>query len=333
LIILASAALTAIGLAKVGSIDTLVSSVPQDFWMLFRPASDATYPWHAILLGYPVLGIWFWCTDQTIVQRVLGGRNLREGQYGAIFASAMKIITPLIFFVPGIICRVLHPGLEKADQAYMVMVTQHLPIGMVGLIIAVLIAALVTTLDAGLNSFSTVFTLNVYHRHLRKAATDKEIRRTGQITTGIVGLLGILCAIALGQVRMNLFELGQSMISFLAPSMAAVFLVGVLWRRATSAAALSVLIAGNIVSIAIGVCYLSKWPVDFSHTHFLLLSFYLFVTMCLVMFVVSMFTPPQKQKLPSLAETYRQLGAQNRMAWLLWALIAICMAGMYLFFN
>ena len=174
LIILASVILTVVGFVKIGSVEALIKSVPADYWTLFRPTNDSVYPWHAILLGYPVLGIWFWCTDQTIVQRVLGGKDLKQGQYGTIFAGYLKIFTPLIFFLPGIMCKILHPDLASSDEAYMTMVVNYLPTGLVGLVVAVLIAALISTIDSGLNSLSTVFTLDIYLKKYKPDANVKE---------------------------------------------------------------------------------------------------------------------------------------------------------------
>ena len=126
LMIVASTALTIIALVKVGGIGELAQAVPEENWLLFRPADDPKFPWPAIVLGYPTIAVWFWCTDQTIVQRVLGGRDLRQGQLGSAFAGYLKILTPLIFFMPGILCKVLHPDLASENEAYMKM-GYHLP--------------------------------------------------------------------------------------------------------------------------------------------------------------------------------------------------------------
>ena len=267
LMILGSAALTLIGLWKVGGVAVLVDKVPADYWQLFRPANDLTYPWHAMLLGYPVMGIWFWCTDQTIVQRVLGARDVRQGQLGAVFAGFLKILTPLIFIVPGIVCYALYPNLENADKtAFMKMVTTCLDpetvgmSGMIGLIVAVLIAAVISTIDSGLNSFSTIFTLDIYARRFRPDATETELKWLGRIVTIAVACVAIVFALVIGTVEATLFDLLQSIIAFIAPPMAAVFTIGVLWRRATAKAAITALLVGSAVSISVGVCQLAKWP-------------------------------------------------------------------------
>ena len=335
LMIGASAALTIIGLYKVGSLDKLINSVPSDYWLLFRPAGDPEYPWHAILLGYPVMGIWFWCTDQTIVQRVLGARDIRQGQLGSIFAGFLKVIAPLIFFLPGILCKVLHPDLADPEMAYVTMVEQYMPIGMVGLIIAVLIAALISTLDSGLNSLSTVFTLDIYLKK-RPDATAKERIWLGRVVTVAAALIGIFFAFALRSiVDMNLFSMLQALLAFLAPPLAVVFLLGVIWKRATSRAALVTLIVGCISSVSIGVCYLAKWPSADFYPHFLLLSFYIFAALAVLMVVVSLFTeaPDPAKALSSLKDAYGKGEKSSKLVWILWGVLAAVMVVIYLIFN
>jgi SSS family solute:Na+ symporter len=331
--LIASAILAVVGLIKVGGIQPLVDAVPADYWRLFRDTDDPTYPWHAIVLGYPVLGVWFWCTDQTIVQRVLGAKNMAHGQRGALFAAFVKVPTPFIFFVPGILCCVLFPGLEDPDQAYMTMVTRLLPSGMVGLVVAVLIAALISTIDSGLNSFSTVFTLDIYHTKIRPQATTRETIWVGRILTVAAGVIAILCALAMQMAGKDLFELLQSIIAYFAPPMAAVFLVGTLWRRATSTAALTTLILGTVVSLSAGACQLCKYPSEEFWPHFLLLSFYLFAALTVLMIVVSLCTEKQPEKrLPTLRESYAQ-GQSPKTLWRWWGVLAAIMGGVYIFFN
>ncbi len=337
LMIIASAALTIIGFVKVGGFENLVESVPKDYWTLFRPAGDETYPWPAIILGYPVLGIWFWCTDQTIVQRALGGKNVTQGQLGAVFAGFLKIFTPMIFFLPGILCKILHPDLPDQDQAYMTMVTNYLPAGMVGLIIAVLIAALISTVDSGLNSLSTVFTLDIYKRNFRPDATPKETKYIGRVVTVIGAAVSVGLALALDQVEgMDLFSLLQSLISFLAPSMAAVFLIGVLWKKATSTGAFYTLLFGTITSLGIGGCYLANYPSEGFWPHFMLLAFYLFVALSLFFVVLSLLTQKvcKNKPLPTLKDTYKNMDmTSNKKVWSLWIILAVIMVAVYIIFQ
>ncbi|MHC4122037.1 MAG: sodium:solute symporter family transporter [Planctomycetota bacterium] len=336
LMIVVSAALTIVGLVKVGSIGNLIDSVPGgDFWKLFRPASDTDYPWHAVILGYPVIGIWFWCTDQTIVQRVLGGRNIRQSQLGTVFAGFLKILTPLIFFVPGILCRALHPGLDDPDKAYMTMVANYLPVGIVGLIVAVLIAALVSTVDSGLNSLSTVFTLDIYVKKFKPDASQKQVVRVGRLVTLVAAVFAVFFSLLISSIKdMDLFSLLQSIIGYLAPPMAAVFLIGVLWKRATSTAALATLILGSFSSIFIAICDFVNWPSKEFWPHFLLMSFYIFAGLCVFMVLLSLYTKKPEKSLPSLKEAYLQLeDYSSKVIWRWWIVLAVIMVALYVFFQ
>jgi len=335
IMILGAAALTVIGLVHVGSLDALLAGVPPDRWRLIRPAADPEFPWPAMFLGYPVMGVWFWCTDQTIVQRVLGAKDLRQGQLGTVFMGFLKILPPFIFILPGILCFVLHPHLLNQDQAFATMVTNYLPVGMVGLIIVVLVAAAISTVAGGLNSFSTLFTLDIYVKKFRPAATQKEIRWLGQISTIVAAALSIACALAMGSFGKDLFNLIQAIIGFVAPPMAAVFVVGILWKRATAKAAIWTLVAGSLVSISVGLCHMTDWPSKTFWPHYLLLSFYLFVGICAFMIVVSLATrkSPVEEDLPTLRETYAVQGGQSRLLWILWGILAAIMVGIYALFE
>jgi len=334
LMIIASAILTIVAFFKAGGFEKIIQTVPPDYWQLFRPASDSTFPWPAIVLGYPVLGTWFWCTDQTIVQRVLGAKNKRQGQLGAVFAGFLKILTPLIFYIPGILCFVLYPNLENSDYAYMTLMTRLLPVGMVGLIVAVLIAALISTIDSALNSFSTIFTLDIYCKKIHPRADQKEIRWIGRVMTFFIGILSVFIALSMESVGRDLFNLLQGIIAFFAPPMAAVFLVGVLWRKATSKSAFFTLVFGSIISLSIGVCQFKNYPNENFWPHYLLLSFYLFLGLVVFMVGFSLFSQREAtpSPLPTLKETYRGK-ERSKNIWILWGGLAFIMALIYIIFN
>jgi SSS family solute:Na+ symporter len=333
LMIAASILLTILAFSKTG-LNNILHSVPADYWRLFRPANDSTFPWTAIVLGYPVLGIWFWCTDQTIVQRVLAARNKRQGQLGVLFLGYLKIITPLMFYIPGILCFVLYPNLETSDQAYLTLVTGLLPVGMVGLIIAVLIAALISTIDSALNSFSTIFTLDIYCKKFRPQADQREIRWIGRAMTLFIAVISVLIAISMESVGRDLFNLLQGIIAFFAPPMAAVFLIGVLWRKATSTAAFLTLVIGSIVSLSIGFCQFKNIPYEGYWPHYLLLSFYLFAGLSAFMIGISLLTQKNSKPspLPTLKDTYAG-EHESKLIWILWGILAVIMAIIYLIFN
>jgi len=216
------------------------------------------------------------------------------------------------------------------------MVTTHLPTGMVGLMIAVLMAALVSTIAGGVNSLGTVVTLDIYKKSFRPNASDKDIRRVGQITTIVAGIASALIAIGFKNIsNEDVFIKGQKVIGFLAPPMAAVFLLGVLWKRANRQGAFATLLAGSIFCVAIGLCNMKKWPSKEFWPEFPLLSFILFAILCVFMVIVSLLTPPPgpEQRLPTLQETYRQSGHSPKGVWTWWAVLAVIMVALYLIFN
>ena len=337
LMIVGAGILSYIGFREVGGLDAVrdiqVSGVaPGLTWKLFHPAGAAN-PWYAFVLGYPVLGLWFWCTDQTIVQRVLGAKDLKQGQYGTLFAGFLKILPPFIFLLPGIFAAVLIPGIEDDKAVFAGMVTTYLPAGMVGLIVAVLIAAVISTLDSGLNSFSTIFTLDIYRKHIRPDANEHQLKQVGRLVTAFAGLLSVAMAMLLAQAKgTNLFNLFQSIIGFLAPPVAAVFLVGILWKRATGIAAFATLATGTAGCLVIGVLNIvgiGTWP------HFLMLSFYMFVGVTLFMLVASLLTNHSDDEVPldTLAATLRKGNGMHQAGWAAWGLLGVAMVALYLIFN
>lgn len=332
LLIIVSLILTLVGLYKAGGIMAVYENTPANYWNLFLPLDDPNYPWIAIILGYPIMGVWFWCTDQSMVQSVLGAKNLRQGQLGANFTGWLKILDVALFIIPGITCFVLFPNLKDPDEAYMTMVTRLLPAGMTGMVMAVLVAALVSTIDSALNSLSTVFTMDIYMKKHNPNASQKEIIRTGRIVTSIGAITAIFLTLAIDNIRgLNLFDVFQAVLGFIAPPMSVVFLLGVLWKKTTTRAANLVLSAGTIFSMGTGLLYFItkesiEWP------HFLLISFYIFVILAVVAFIFSYF-----DKRSSAENLYfidqRELPKPARKVWILWTLLILTMIGLYILFN
>ncbi len=337
LMIVACSILSFVGIMAVGGFEELYARVPSDHWVLFRPASDSAYPWPAIVLGYPVMAIWYWCANQTIVQRALGAKSLKEAQKGILFTSYLKILVPIIFFLPGIVCVALYPDLEDPDSAFMTMVVNHLPSGMIGLIVSVLLAALISTVNSMLNSASTIFTLDIYKNVSKTPKSQNHLQRVGQVVTGLVAFLGLFIAYGLSAVKgMNLFDLINSIFSFLSPSLAVVFLLGITWKKSSRTAAYYTLVLGNIPCIIIGVLYLAGWPSKEFWPHFLMLSFYLFAGLLLFMVFLSYWFPDKERiSWPTLRETYLDSAGNSgiRNLWIGWAGLAVIMGFLYVIFN
>jgi len=332
IIILSSIILAYMGLHKIGGISKLMEQTPKDYWVLLKPASDPEYSWVAILAGYPVVAIYYWCADQTIVQKVLAAKNIQQGQYGAMFIGALKIMMPLIFIFPGIMCFVLFKDIAQPDTAYVTMVTQLMPHGLLGLCVAALIAALIDTVSSALNSFSTVFTLDVAQQY--KKMDEASLRRLGRWITVVAAVMAIGIAYLFSHSGKGFFDLVQGLVSILAPPLSVVFLAGIIWKRVNSLAAEVVLYGGGLVCIVVGVCYVLGYPYKEFWPHFLLLSVYLFLALAAIIIAITLVSKaPAKNVLPSLVETNRNSGFKTGKVWRGWALLAIVMAIIYWIFN
>ena len=254
ILIAGTAAVTYFGIAQIGGwealIDTLTTAAkepgnpPVDrFFSLWRPASDTDYPWTGILFGAPILGIWYWCTDQFIVQRTLSAKDVSNARKGTIFAGFLKLLPVFIFFLPGVIAYALAQNgmldfsLNNPDQALPAMITGFLPSGLRGLAIAGLLAALMSSLSSAFNSSSTLFTIDFYKKW-RPQADEKELVWTGQIATVVLVLVS-LGWIPFMKALMGggIFHYLQSVQAYISPPIAAVFLFGLLfsWINARGA--------------------------------------------------------------------------------------------------
>ena len=333
LLIVVSATLTIVGLVKVGGIGGLSAAVPADYWNLFRPNSDPDFPWLPIVLGYPIMGVWFWCTDQSMVQPVLAARDLNEGQRGANFTGWLKILDVPLYILPGILCLALYPNLQNPDEAYMTMVTNLFPMGMVGLVMAVLTAALVSTIGSALNALSTVFTMDIYVKRFNPGATQTEIISMGRRVTIVGAIVSVIICVAIDSIQgLNLFNIFQSVLGFIAPPMATVFLFGVFWKRTTARAANMALTIGTVFSIGVGILYLWVLPAeqyDF-WPHFMMLSFYIFLVIAVAMVVVSLTGEADADMAAAISPLPSKPSLDVRVGWVL---LFIVMIALYVFFN
>ena len=218
----------------------------------------------------------------------------------------------------------------EADNAYMTLVSHLFPVGMVGLVLAVLTAALISTIGSALNALSTVYTMDIYVKNIRPHATEKEIARTGRVVTVVGALVSIVITVAVDNIKgMNLFNVFQSVLSFIAPPMAAVFVMGVFWKRCTTLAANVILTFGTIFSICTGILYLWIIPGATEMVHFMLLSFYIFVILIAAMVVVSIYNK-QATETPHIVSVTEKPSKGVVAAWVM---LAVVMVSLYVFFN
>lgn len=335
LLIAVSLSLTILGLYKVGGVSELYHKTPSHFWNLVQPASDPKYPWYAILLGYPVAAVAFFCTDQSMVQSVLGAKNLKQGQLGVSFIGWLKILSLPLFILTGILCYVLFPNLKDPNEAYMTMVTNLFPPGMNGLVIVVLIAVLVGTIGSSLNSLSTVFTMDVYVKKFNPTASNQQIVKVGRMAVIAGCIFAVIVVLAIDNIKgLNLFDVFQSVLGFIAPPLSVVFLLTVFWKRTTKKAVNFTLSIGSVFSLAVGITYLWILPPDKYNfwPHYLILSFLIFVVLLFLAVVISML-----DRSPSVYQINEEHEANiekpDRTVWISWIALAIVMVLLYLFFN
>jgi SSS family solute:Na+ symporter len=317
LILLAGAiALTVIGLDKVGGFEGLRAAVPLDYFSMMKPIDHPEFPWTGIFLGAPILGIWYWCTDQVIVQRVLSAKDEGHAKAGTIFAGFLKILPVFVLVLPGLIALALYPHLftmengrvTNGDIAYPMLVINLLPTGLVGLMIAALLAALMGAMSSVFNSASTMVTLDFYKR-LRPQATERQLVNFGRVATGMMVVLGLLWVPFIHLLSSQLYIYLQSVQAYVSPPIAACFVLGILWPRLNGTGALSSLLVGFVLGTVRFVYevldktrhYESsaiRWLVDMNFLHYAIL---MFVVCSLVLVGVSLLGPaPERRRLAGL---------------------------------
>lgn len=257
-LILGSIIITYLGLQQVGGWDELqstVRAVSPDHFNMWRPMSDPNFPWTGLLIGGTIVGIWYWCTDQYIVQRTLAANNIKIGRRGAIFGAYLKLLPILIFLIPGIIAFALsiqNPeifSVEKADRAFPMLVKTLLPVGLKGLVAGGLMAALMSSLASVFNSCSTIFTIDIYKK-LQPEKSERELLRIGKVATGIIVVLGIIWIPIMERIGGGvMYQYLQNVQSYIAPPVTAVFLLGIIWKRVNAKAAIVTLCAGLFLLI------------------------------------------------------------------------------------
>ncbi len=312
---------------------------------LMRNLGDRDYPWLGALVGSAVIGFWYWCTDQYIVQRVLSGKDEREARRGTIFGAYLKLLPVFIFLIPGMIAYALNAkmgggflpvdsnGVAMSDAAFPTLVAKLLPAGVKGLVVCGILAALMSSLASLFNSSSMLFTIDFYKR-LRPETPEKRLVRIGQVATVIIVILGILWIPIMRSVGNVLYNYLQDVQSVLAPGIASAFLLGICWKRATAKGGMWGLISG----IAIGLTRLgakvyysnagdvpdSWFKAVFYDFNWLYFCGVMLIVCCLVVIVVSLCTAaPSEEKIRGLVfgTSTPEQRAATRASWTRWDVV------------
>ena len=257
-LILGSVIITYLGLQEVGGwneLRNIVIAESPDHFNMWRPMTDPDFPWTGLLFGGTIVGVWYWCTDQYIVQRTLAANNIKIGRRGAIFGAYLKLLPIFIFLIPGTIAFALSIkdpaifSIEKADRAFPMLVKTLLPVGLKGLVAGGLMAALMSSLASVFNSCSTIFTIDIYKK-LRPLESEKKLLNIGKIATTVIVILGIIWIPIMEKIGGGvMYQYLQNVQSYIAPPVTAVFLLGIIWKRVNAEAAITTLLAGLILLI------------------------------------------------------------------------------------
>jgi len=284
--------------------EVIYRSTTDNMASLMRSPSDPKYPWTGVILGSAIIGFWYWCTDQFIVQRVLSGRDQTQARRGTIFGAYLKLTPVFLFLIPGMIAFALRQkGLmdfSTNDAAFSTLVKDLLPKGFTGIVVGGILAALMSSLASLFNSSSMLFTVDFYQKFKPKAS-ERHYVIVGRIATAVIVILGILWIPVMKNIGKVLYEYLQDVQSLLAPGIAAVFLLGVLSKRTTPAAGFAGLVVGFVLGmLRLGLNIYFGDTVSDGFIYELIVApnwlhyeIFLFALVILLIIIVSFFTKPK----------------------------------------
>jgi SSS family solute:Na+ symporter len=340
LLLVGAVVITVLGLDKAGGFEGLRATLPPDFFHMIKPASDGAYPWPGTIFGTLILGTWYWCTDQVIVQKTLAATNVSEARKGAFFCSALKILPVFILILPGLIAKAIYPTEVTGDNAYPLLVMRLMPPGLKGLMIAALLAALMSSLSSVFNSCSTLITMDVYKK-LRPQASERQLVNVGRWSTVAIVAVSIFWIPFIKNLNNEVYQYLQSVQAYIGAPITATFVTGILWRGATARAAMVTLITGGVIGAArfiMDVLHnamkMDLGPmnavVEFSFLNFSVLVF--FFCVLLMVGVSKMTTPATEEQTEGLTLRWgHALG--SRMDVVMTTAIVVCVGGLWFHFR
>jgi SSS family solute:Na+ symporter len=293
------------------------AQLPDGHLSLMRPMDSEGLPWLGTLVGVPILGFYYWGLNQYIVQRILGARDLNNARWGAMLGGLLKLLPLFIMVLPGAFAFTLYPDLSSPDMVFPTLVTDLLPVGAVGLVLAGLIAAIMSTIDSTLNSASTLITID-FVKPVWPDLSPSQVGTVGRYTTIILMLFAAVWAPQIREFP-GLWSYIQSVLSYLVPPVVAVFLLGVFWPRTNGSGAFATLVGGHVLSLAVflfaqdGILF-EKAPIDL---HFTIIAGIL-TALCVLLLVVTTLTlgaAPAEEKIEDLTWANRVLPEEESLTW------------------
>ncbi len=357
ILLLGSAVILVLGLKELGGWDEMIriaGAVPVNDYGdkmtdLMRNINDPKFPWLGALIGSAIIGFWYWCTDQFIVQRVLSGKNEKESRRGAIFGAYLKLLPVFLFLIPGMIAFAIHQksigaggeaflpmlsnGQINSDSAFPVLVAKLLPAGFKGVVVCGILAALMSSLASLFNSSASLFTIDFYKR-FKPDTSEKRLVAVGQIATVVIVVLGILWIPIMRSIGDVLYTYLQDVQSVLAPGIAAAFLLGITWKRTSAKGGMWGLITGLIIGLTrlgANVFYSNNpdaaqtlFKYIFYDVNWLFFCGWMFLFCIVIIVVVSLFTEaPSEEKIQGLVfgTATPEQKAVTRASWNHWDII------------
>ena len=334
-LVLGAGILTFLGLDAVGGWGELKETIGADYFNMWRPNSDPDYPWLPLFITSTVVGIWYWCTDQVIVQRVLTAKNIKEGRRGSIFGALLKLMPVFLFLIPGVIALGLKMqgklDWDSPDEAFPVLMSNLMPSGLRGLVAAGLLAALMSSLASVFNSCSTLFTLDIYKK-LKPNKPEADLVKTGRIATFFVVGLGLLWIPIITTLSDGLYEYLQNVQAYISPPIAAVFLLGIFYKRINANGAIATLVGGFIIGFSKLTLEILKssfeegsFLFNIADINWLVFGAYFFAMCIAIAVVVSVFYPaPSRAQLAGLTfgTVTDEQKATNKSSYNIWDIVA-----------
>jgi SSS family solute:Na+ symporter len=272
--------------ARVGGWHAFIERVDPAAISLVRPIGDPGVPWPGLVFGIPLLGFYYWCTNQFIVQRMLSAQDLDHGRSGALFAGLLKLPVLFLMVLPGVCAVLLFPHLARADLVYPTLIAEVLPVGIAGFLVAGFIAATMTSVASTLNSASTMITMDLVSR-LRPGLADHTVVTVGQLSTTICLAIAVLWASQLEHLP-SLWQYLQAVLAYAVPPIVAMFIGGLFWKGANAVGARATLILGSACGLGL---FLMNAVFHVTNLHFLYAAPILFVLDTAILVGVSRLWP------------------------------------------
>ena len=288
LLMVGSIFLTVVAYSKVGGWEAIQAATEPGHLEIIKPASDPNLPWPSLLTGVFLLGFYFWVTNQFIVQRALAAKDTRQGQWGAIFCGFLKMSALFIMVLPGVMALMLYPDLDEAKNAYPRLIFDLLPQGLLGLVLAGFIAALMSSVDSGLNAASTLFTFDFYKKW-RPQATQAETMKVAKIAIGVLMIISALWAPQIMKFE-SFWDYLQMILSFICPPIVALFCFGLFSNRINTKGANASIVTGVVLSVlSVGYqIYVNFTGAENVLPHYLYLAGVIFVLCSVILVGVSL---------------------------------------------